>query len=78
MCMKPIDIMHNPTYSVEDGKLNMSEGVDERRQIISVFNTFERLNKHFNVISELLEAICREQRNAVYSRQGVTTRGQRV
>ena len=34
------------TYSEEDGKLTMNEGVDERRKIISVFNTVERLNKH--------------------------------
>ena len=34
-------INHKPTYSVEDGKLTMREGVDERRQIISVFNTVE-------------------------------------
>ena len=40
------NIIHKATYSVEYDKLTMSEGVDERRKIISVFNTVERLNKH--------------------------------
>ena len=67
-------IIHKPTYSVEDGKLTLSEGVDERRKIISVFNTVERLNKHPS-ISELLETTRREQRHAVYNRHGFITRG---
>ena len=39
-------IMHKPTYAVEYGKLTMSEGVGERRNIIAVFITLARLNKH--------------------------------
>ena len=45
------------TYSEEDGKLTMSEGVDERRKIISVFNTVERLNKHPTVYLNYLKLL---------------------
>ena len=33
--------IHKPTYSVEYGKLTISEGVDERNKIISIFITVE-------------------------------------
>ena len=39
-------IIRKPTYSVEDSKLTMSEGIYQRWTIISVSNTVERLNKH--------------------------------
>ena len=48
------------TYSEEDGKLTMNEGVDERRKIISVFNTVERLNQnpaaYLNYLKLLVES----------------------
>ena len=49
-------------HTVEDGKLTMSEGKNKRRQVISVSNTVERLNKHpavyVNYLKLIVESTC--------------------
>ena len=50
-------IIHKPTYSIEYGKLTMSEGVDERRTIVPVFNKVDRLSKHPAVYLNFLKLL---------------------
>ena len=49
--------IHNRAFHVEGSKLIIGATHDERRKIISVFNTVERLNKHPSLYLNLLKLL---------------------